>query len=66
MAQAAARNPDLILIDPGLPDLDGLTVTERLREWAKMPILVLSARGKEEDKIRALDVHNALCFAFAR
>lgn len=55
LAQAAARNPDLVLLDLGLPDLDGLTVTERLREWAKMPIIVISARGKEEDKIRALD-----------
>lgn len=55
LAQAAARNPDLVLLDLGLPDLDGLTVTEQLREWAKMPIIVISARGKEEDKIRALD-----------
>jgi two-component system KDP operon response regulator KdpE len=55
LAQAAARNPDLVLLDLGLPDQDGLVVTERLREWAKMPIIVLSARGKEEDKIKALD-----------
>jgi two-component system KDP operon response regulator KdpE len=56
LAQAASRNPDLVLLDLGLPDQDGLVVTERLREWAKMPIIVLSARGKEEDKIKALDV----------
>jgi two-component system KDP operon response regulator KdpE len=56
LAQAASRNPDLVLLDLGLPDLDGLTVTERLREWAQMPIIVISARGKEEDKIRALDL----------
>jgi two-component system KDP operon response regulator KdpE len=55
LAQAASRNPDLVLLDLGLPDQDGLVVTERLREWAKMPIIVLSARGKEEDKISALD-----------
>jgi two-component system KDP operon response regulator KdpE len=55
LAQAASRNPDLVLLDLGLPDEDGLVVTERLREWAKMPIIVLSARGKEEDKIKALD-----------
>ncbi|HVY29282.1 MAG TPA: response regulator [Polyangiaceae bacterium] len=55
LAQAAARNPDLVLLDLGLPDQDGLVVTERLRDWAKMPIIVLSARGKEEDKIKALD-----------
>jgi len=55
LAQAAARNPDLILLDLGLPDQDGLTVTERLREWATAPIIVISARGQEEDKIKALD-----------
>jgi two-component system KDP operon response regulator KdpE len=55
LAQAAARNPDLVLLDLGLPDQDGLTVTERLREWASMPIIVISARGREEDKIKALD-----------
>jgi two-component system KDP operon response regulator KdpE len=55
LAQAASRNPDLVLLDLGLPDQDGLVVTERLREWAKMPIIVISARGKEEDKIKALD-----------
>lgn len=53
--QAAARSPDLILLDLGLPDLDGLAVTERLREWCNAPLIVLSARGQEEDKIRALD-----------
>jgi len=55
LAQAAARNPDLILLDLGLPDQDGLVVTARLREWTTTPIIVISARGQEEDKIRALD-----------
>jgi two-component system, OmpR family, KDP operon response regulator KdpE len=55
LAQAAAQNPDLVLLDLGLPDLDGLVVTERLRQWAKMPIIVISARGQEPDKIKALD-----------
>lgn len=55
LAQAAARNPDLVLLDLGLPDLDGLAVTEQLRGWAQMPIIVLSARGQEDDKVRALD-----------
>lgn len=55
LAQAGARNPDLVLLDLGLPDLDGLEVTQHLRTWASMPIIVISARGKEEDKIKALD-----------
>lgn len=55
LSQAAARNPDLVLLDLGLPDLDGLEVTQHLRAWARMPIIVISARGKEEDKIKALD-----------
>ena len=55
LAQAAQRNPELVLLDLGLPDQDGLEVTVRLREWAKMPIIVISARGQEEDKVRALD-----------
>jgi two-component system, OmpR family, KDP operon response regulator KdpE len=55
LAQAAARNPELILLDLGLPDQDGLVVTQRLREWAKTPIIVISARGREADKIQALD-----------
>jgi two-component system, OmpR family, KDP operon response regulator KdpE len=53
--QAAMCQPALILLDLGLPDLDGLEVTRRLREWATMPIIVLSARGRESDKIAALD-----------
>jgi two-component system KDP operon response regulator KdpE len=55
LAQATARNPDLVLLDLGLPDLDGLEVTKRLREWSRTPIIVLSARGQDEDKINALD-----------
>ncbi len=55
LSQAAAYNPDLILLDLGLPDMDGLEVTKRLREWATAPIIVISARGQEDDKINALD-----------
>jgi two-component system KDP operon response regulator KdpE len=55
LEQAAARSPDIILLDLGLPDMDGLTVTRTLREWTRTPIVVLSARGQEQDKIDALD-----------
>jgi len=55
LAQAAGRNPDLILLDLGLPDTDGLEVTRRIREWSTTPIIVLSARGQEGDKVAALD-----------
>ena len=52
---AASHNPDLILIDLGLPDLDGLEVTSELRTWTQTPIIVISARAQEDDKVRALD-----------
>jgi two-component system KDP operon response regulator KdpE len=55
LTQAAMHQPELIILDLGLPDLDGLEVTRRLREWTTVPILVLSARGQETDKVVALD-----------
>ncbi|HTG02387.1 MAG TPA: response regulator [Nitrospirota bacterium] len=55
MMQAATRNPDVVLLDLGLPDLDGLEVTKRLREWTATPIIVISAREQEQDKVKALD-----------
>jgi two-component system KDP operon response regulator KdpE len=55
LAHAATHNPALIILDLGLPDLDGLDVTRQVREWSDVPILVLSARGQEQDKIAALD-----------
>lgn len=56
LAQAAGRNPDLILLDLGLPDADGLDVARAVRRVARTPIIVLSARGKEQDKVAALDL----------
>ncbi|HXI65650.1 MAG TPA: response regulator, partial [Gemmatimonadales bacterium] len=55
LAQAAGQNPDIILLDLGLPDGDGIDLTRRLREWARTPIVVISARGQERDKVAALD-----------
>jgi len=55
LGMAASHQPDVILLDLGLPGMDGLDVIRRVRQWTATPILVLSARGKEQDKIDALD-----------
>jgi two-component system KDP operon response regulator KdpE len=55
LTQAAAHNPDLVILDFGLPDFDGIHVTTKLREWTAAPILMLSARDEEYDKVAALD-----------
>jgi two-component system KDP operon response regulator KdpE len=53
--QAARFTPDLVVLDLGLPDADGSKVTERIREWSNLPILIISARSTEQSKVRALD-----------
>jgi len=55
ITEAAQRKPDVVVLDLGLPDMDGVQVLKRLREWSRVPVLVLSVRDREEDKIAALD-----------
>ncbi len=55
IADAGTRNPDIILLDLGLPDTDGVDVTKQLREFTKTPIIVLSARDQDQDKVAVLD-----------
>ena len=53
--EAASHNPDILLLDLGLPDLDGVEVIRRIRSWSNAPIIVISARSEDSDKIDALD-----------
>ena len=55
LATITTAHPDVLLLDLGLPDRDGIDVTREIREWGCLPIIVISARGREEDKVRALD-----------
>ncbi|HEY6000118.1 MAG TPA: response regulator [bacterium] len=52
---ATTHNPELVLLDIGLPDGNGIDLTRRIREWSRVPIIVISARGREDDKVAALD-----------
>jgi two-component system KDP operon response regulator KdpE len=55
VVEVGTRQPDVVILDLGLPDMDGLDVIGRVREWSSVPIIVLSARGQERDKVAALD-----------
>lgn len=55
LVEAAVRKADVVILDLFLPDIDGVDVVKRLREWSEMPIIVLSARAHEDDKVAALD-----------
>ena len=53
--EASSHNPDIMLLDLGLPDMDGVEVIRRVRTWSNLPIIVISARSEDTDKIEALD-----------
>ena len=53
--EASSHNPDIVLLDLGLPDMDGVRVIEKIRSWSNLPIIVISARSEDTDKIEALD-----------
>ncbi len=53
--KAGGERPDLVILDLGLPDMDGMEVLRQVREWSKVPVIILSVRGRETDKVAALD-----------
>ena len=53
--EASSYNPDIVLLDLGLPDMDGVEIIRKIRSWSNMPIIVISARSEDNDKIVALD-----------
>ena len=59
--EASSHNPEIILLDLGLPDMDGVEVIKKVRSWSNMPIIVISARSEDTDKIDALDAGGAAC-----
>ncbi len=59
--EASTHNPDIVLLDLGLPDIDGVEVIEKIRSWSNMPIIVISARSEDSDKIEALSDETVFC-----
>ncbi len=55
LLQASTHSPDVVFLDLGLPDMEGVEIIKKIREWSNMPIIVISARSEDEDKIEALD-----------
>ncbi len=55
LLEAVSYNPDIVFLDLGLPDMDGITIIHRIREWSNVPIIVVSARSEDRDKVEALD-----------
>lgn len=55
LVEAATRHPDIVILDLGLPDMEGVAVLKRLREWSRVPVIVLSVRDRDDDKTAALD-----------
>ena len=54
--ETTSHNPEIILLDLGLPDMDGIEILKKIREWSAVPVIVVSARGEESDKVEALDL----------
>ena len=64
--EALSHNPDIVLLDLGLPDMDGVEIIRKIRSWSNMPIIVISARTEDSDKIGALDAVSAFINANLR
>ena len=64
IAAATTQQPDIVFLDLGLPDLDGVEVIKRIRSWSQMPIIVISARSEDGDKVGALDAGKVLTHTY--
>lgn len=59
--EASSHNPDIILLDLGLPDMDGIEVIKKIRTWSNVLIIIISARSEDADKVEALDACLGIC-----